>query len=93
MGRHRARGTSIVYFPDCRAGRIRGRLCLGHDSLLAAEPSWLDARGVCGGVYVYNWDSSEPRRHLGLPAVRMLHGIDPALVIAPLNADDPHAFA
>lgn len=29
----------------------------------------------------------------GLPVVRMLHGIDPALTIAPLNADDPHAFA
>lgn len=29
----------------------------------------------------------------GLPVVRLLHGIDPALVIAPLNADDPHAFA
>jgi SSS family solute:Na+ symporter len=31
--------------------------------------------------------------NLGLPVVRMLHRIDPALVIAPLNSDDPHAFA
>ena len=31
--------------------------------------------------------------NLGLPVVRMLHGIDPALAIAPLNQDDPHAFA
>ncbi len=30
---------------------------------------------------------------LGLPVVRMLHGIDSQLAIAPLNADDPHAFA
>ena len=30
---------------------------------------------------------------LGLPVVRALHSIDPALAIAPLNADDPHAFA
>ena len=30
---------------------------------------------------------------LGLPVVRALHGIDPSLNIAPLNADDPHAFA
>jgi Na+/proline symporter len=30
---------------------------------------------------------------LGLPVVRALHGIDPRLAIAPLNADDPHAFA
>jgi Na+/proline symporter len=29
----------------------------------------------------------------GLPLVRVLHGIDPDLAIAPLNADDPHAFA
>ena len=29
----------------------------------------------------------------GLPVVRALHGIDPALTVAPLNADDPHAFA
>ena len=30
---------------------------------------------------------------LGLPVVRYLHGSDRALAIAPLNADDPHAFA
>ena len=30
---------------------------------------------------------------LGLPIVRLLHGVDPALTIAPLNQDDPHAFA
>jgi len=29
----------------------------------------------------------------GLPAVRALHRIDPALALAPLNQDDPHAFA
>ena len=29
----------------------------------------------------------------GLPVVRALHSIDPALAIAPLNSDDPHAFA
>ena len=29
----------------------------------------------------------------GLPVVRWLHSVDPALIIAPLNADDPHAFA
>ncbi len=29
----------------------------------------------------------------GLPVVRALHGIDPALTVVPLNADDPHAFA
>ena len=31
--------------------------------------------------------------NLGLPVVRALHTIDPSLAIAPLNADDPHAFA
>ncbi len=30
---------------------------------------------------------------LGMPVVRALHGLDPALSLAPLNADDPHAFA
>jgi Na+/proline symporter len=30
---------------------------------------------------------------LGMPAVRALHSIDPALTLAPLNQDDPHAFA
>jgi Na+/proline symporter len=30
---------------------------------------------------------------LGMPAVRLLHRIDPALALAPLNQDDPHAFA
>jgi len=30
---------------------------------------------------------------LGLPAVRALHRLDPALALAPLNQDDPHAFA
>jgi SSS family solute:Na+ symporter len=30
---------------------------------------------------------------LGMPAVRLLHSIDPALALAPLNQDDPHAFA
>jgi hypothetical protein len=30
---------------------------------------------------------------LGMPAVRALHAIDPALALAPLNQDDPHAFA
>lgn len=30
---------------------------------------------------------------LGLPVVRALHHIDPALALAPLNQDDPHAFA
>jgi hypothetical protein len=30
---------------------------------------------------------------LGLPAVRLLHALDPALALAPLNQDDPHAFA
>ena len=29
----------------------------------------------------------------GLPVVRLLHRMDPALTLAPLNADDPHAFA
>jgi Na+/proline symporter len=29
----------------------------------------------------------------GMPAVRALHRIDPALALAPLNQDDPHAFA
>jgi hypothetical protein len=29
----------------------------------------------------------------GLPVVRALHSIDPALALAPLNQDDPHAFA
>ena len=31
--------------------------------------------------------------NLGLPVVRALHVLDPALAIAPLNQDDPHAFA
>ena len=31
--------------------------------------------------------------NLGLPVVRALHGLDPALALAPLNQDDPHAFA
>jgi Na+/proline symporter len=30
---------------------------------------------------------------LGMPVVRLLHRIDPALALAPLNQDDPHAFA
>ena len=30
---------------------------------------------------------------LGMPVVRLLHGLDPRLTLAPLNADDPHAFA
>jgi len=30
---------------------------------------------------------------LGMPAVRALHGLDPSLALAPLNQDDPHAFA
>ena len=30
---------------------------------------------------------------LGMPMVRLLHGIDGALPLAPLNQDDPHAFA
>ncbi|HEY5054605.1 MAG TPA: sodium:solute symporter family protein [Acidobacteriaceae bacterium] len=30
---------------------------------------------------------------LGLPIVRLLHRFDPALALAPLNQDDPHAFA
>ncbi len=30
---------------------------------------------------------------LGLPVVRALQHLDPALKLAPLNADDPHAFA
>jgi solute:Na+ symporter, SSS family len=30
---------------------------------------------------------------LGLPVVRLLHGLDPALAIAPLSSDDPHGFA
>jgi hypothetical protein len=29
----------------------------------------------------------------GMPAVRALHRLDPALALAPLNQDDPHAFA
>jgi SSS family solute:Na+ symporter len=29
----------------------------------------------------------------GMPVVRVLHGIDPSLALAPLNQDDPHAFA
>ena len=29
----------------------------------------------------------------GLPLVRSLHSLDPALPLAPLNQDDPHAFA
>jgi hypothetical protein len=29
----------------------------------------------------------------GMPAVRALHHVDPALALAPLNQDDPHAFA
>jgi hypothetical protein len=28
-----------------------------------------------------------------MPVVRLLHSIDPALTLAPLNQDDPHAFA
>ena len=31
--------------------------------------------------------------NLGIPAVRALHHLDPALALAPLNQDDPHAFA
>jgi solute:Na+ symporter, SSS family len=31
--------------------------------------------------------------NLGMPIVRALHSIDPALALAPLNQDDPHAFA
>jgi hypothetical protein len=30
---------------------------------------------------------------LGLPAVRALHRLDPALALSPLSQDDPHAFA
>jgi Na+/proline symporter len=30
---------------------------------------------------------------LGLPVVHVLHHFDPALALAPLNQDDPHAFA
>jgi SSS family solute:Na+ symporter len=29
----------------------------------------------------------------GMPVVRMLHGMDAMLPLAPLNTDDPHAFA
>jgi solute:Na+ symporter, SSS family len=31
--------------------------------------------------------------YFGMPVVRWLHSIDPALALAPLNQDDPHAFA
>jgi solute:Na+ symporter, SSS family len=31
--------------------------------------------------------------NLGMPVVRLLHGFDPALALAPLNSDDPHGFA
>jgi SSS family solute:Na+ symporter len=31
--------------------------------------------------------------NLGMPVVRALHGLDPALALAPLNSDDPHGFA
>ncbi len=30
---------------------------------------------------------------VGMPLVRALHNIDPNLALAPLNSDDPHAFA
>ena len=30
---------------------------------------------------------------LGMPVVRALHSLDPQLTLAPLNTDDPHAFA
>lgn len=30
---------------------------------------------------------------LGMPVVRALHNFDPLLTLAPLNTDDPHAFA
>ena len=30
---------------------------------------------------------------IGMPVVRMLHGVDPALALVPLSADDPHGFA
>lgn len=30
---------------------------------------------------------------LGMPVVRALHRLDPQLTLAPLNTDDPHAFA
>jgi hypothetical protein len=30
---------------------------------------------------------------LGMPVVRMLHGIDSVLVVQPLDSDDPHGFA
>src|SRR5450432_1761266 len=30
---------------------------------------------------------------LGMPVIRLLHHIAPALALAPLNQDDPHAFA
>lgn len=30
---------------------------------------------------------------LGMPLVRVLHHLDPNLALAPLNSDDPHAFA
>ena len=30
---------------------------------------------------------------VGMPVVKMLHGIDPSLALVPLNSDDPHGFA
>jgi Na+/proline symporter len=31
--------------------------------------------------------------NLGMPVVRALHGLDPALALVPLSSDDPHGFA
>jgi Na+/proline symporter len=51
--------------------------------------AWSEIAAMCAAATV----SLTLESRFGLPAVRALHGIDPRLALAPLNQDDPHAFA
>ena len=51
--------------------------------------AWSEITAMCSAAVI----SLTLESGAGLPVVRALHGIDPRLAIAPLNTDDPHAFA
>ena len=70
------------------AGRGRGAGLHPALVLVAHQRVERDCGDDRGGDHL-----ADAGERLGMPAVRALHRIDPALALVPLNQDDPHAFA
>ena len=86
-----------TYYMDSIAAAWKFLIAIGAGAGLVFILRWfwwrINAWSEIAAMTAAGTISLSLQSNLGMPVVRVLHGMDARLPLAPLNTDDPHAFA